>query len=340
MSANARLERLFLHLVVTVAAMVGTWCSAAQEQSEAGPTVDVQAAKLPDVDPAYLEPLKNLTSDEKAYVEEMWKLGNEAFKRIDQLKIEIAGSDVESERQAKSAEIAMCVARLVAISELGLKTFDHSAQIHNFMGTVFYDALGRETDGVKEWLAAVSLDSKYSDPHNNLGMHYFHSGHYALGFQNMDRALELDPKNADYCFNMAQNYLIYRPQTEEYRGWKADKIYKEAMKLSKKATKLAPEDFEILQDYAVNFFAAENFGETPDWKAAAKAWQVARKFAPGEVEVYFTWLNEGRAWRASGNKTEARRCFQEALAAAEKNPRLTTNIDLPQRLLKDVSAEN
>lgn len=304
----------------------------AQEVPEEASAVTVQNEPLPEVEPAYLEPLKALSGDEDAFVDQMWAMGNAEFERLETLEMEISQSTIPTEVQAKQAEVGACVARLNALTELGLQTFEHNARVHNFNGTVNYDVRGKELEGVKEWHTAVSLDSKYSDPYNNLGMHYFHAGNYPLGFQNMDRALELEPKNPDYCFNMAQNYLIYRPQTEEHRGWDAKQVYKEAMKLSKKAAKLAPDDFEILQDYAVNFLAAENFGEEPDWKGAVKAWQAARKYAPEKVNVYFTWLNEGRAWRALNNMEEARRCFETALH------HIPENIDkgVTQRLLNEV----
>lgn len=303
----------YKRLILLVLLAVASCRVMAQEASVDAPAPAPQAEALPEVDPAYLEPLKALAGDENAFVDQLWTMGNGEFERIATLESEIAEGRIASEKKAKYDEMQLCVAKLKAIAALGLKTFDHNARVHNFSGTVYYDALGQPLDGVKEWLAAVSLDSNYSDPYNNLGMHYFHTGNYTLGFQNMDRAMELEPKNADYCFNMVQNYLDFYPQTQEHRGWDEKRVYKEAMKLSKKATKLAPDDFEILQDYAVNFLWAENIKQEPDWKEAVKAWQAARKHAPKPVNVYFTWLNEGRAWRALGKKEEAKRCFEEAL---------------------------
>ena len=304
----------------------------ASAQEPTGPTPALESPE-PEVDPAYLEPLKALSGEEEAFVDQMWAMGNAALERISVLQSEMSPELTQAEAEAKNTEALLCLAQLTAISELSLKTFDHNASVHNFRGTILYDAFGKQLEGVQEWLKAVSLDPKYSDPYNNLGMHYFHSGLYELGFQNMDKALELDPKNADYCFNMAQNYLIYRPQTEEIRGWDAPKIYKEAMKLSKKATKLAPDDYEILEDYAVNFIAAENFELEPDWKESTKAWQAAREHAENNVQTFFTWLNEGRAWRNLENKKEARRCFEAALGIIPGN-------EVATRLLNDVNAES
>lgn len=331
LSKPGALRPLFVCLIVFAILGANLPIASAQELTEEAQ--DAEKSPLPEVEPAYLEPLRALVGDENAFVDQLWVMGNIQFERLETLKIELTQTADPEVIKATSSEIGLCVARLKALSELGLQSYDHNARVHNFNGTVAYDVLGRQMDGVKEWHAAVSLDTKYSDPYNNLGMHYFHAGNYALGFQNMDKALELEPKNPDYCFNMAQNYLIYRPQTEAHRGWDAKRVYKEAMKLSKKAAKLAPDDFEILQDYAVNFLAAENFQVEPDWKGAVKAWQAAREHAPTKLNVYYTWLNEGRAWRAMENDKEAKRCFEEAM----RNIPHGIDRTVTQRLLDDVS---
>jgi len=333
LSQSGALRHVFVCLFALAMFMVNSLIATAQGGPEVGPEITVQKAPLPEVEPTYLDPLNALVGDENAFVDQLWVMGNAQFERLETLQYELSHSTDPEVIKATSLEIGRCVARLKALSEFGLKSYDHNARVRNFNGTVNYDALGRQMEGVKEWHAAVSLDTDYSDPYNNLGMHYFHAGNYPLGFQNMDKALELEPKNPDYCFNMAQNYLIYRPQTEAHRGWDAKRVYKEAMKLSKKATKLAPDDFEILQDYAVNFLAAENFGTEPDWKGAVKAWQAARKHAPGKVNVYFTWLNEGRAWRAMENNKEAKRCFEEAIQNIPEG----NDPSVVQRLLDEVS---
>lgn len=330
--ATLRMVPLALLLLAPAGMLLGSRAAHAQLAPEAEVEPAPLPPELPEADPEYLAPLQALTGDEEAFLDMLWSKGNEQMKRINVLAGELAFEMPEEEYRKKQAEMAQCAARLEALRLLGIKHFEHSASAHNFNGTVLYDVFGKQMEAVKEWLTSVSLDSNYSDPHNNLGMHYFHAGEYTLGFKHMDRALELEPKNADYCYNMAQNYLIFRPQSEKHRGWDAARVYKEAMKLSKKAAKLAPDDFEIVQDYAVNFIAAENFGVEPDWKSAVKAWQSARKLATTDVDRYFTWLNEGRAWRAMDNRKEAKRCFEESL-------KLQPNSDVTKRLLEEASVE-
>lgn len=291
-------------------------------------------AALPAVADGFLAPLKAITGDEQKFVDQMWTVGQAELDRIKTLQYQIENRKLNSADMAKAIrEIPQHVANLKALSEYSMQRYGHNARVRNFRGTVLYDALGKETEGVKEWLVAVSLDKNYSDPYNNLGMYYFHVGRYTLGFQNMDRALKLEPKNPDYCFNMAQSYLIFRQQTAKARGWSLKKVYKEAMKLSKKAAELAPDDFQILQDYAVNFLAAENFGVKANWHKAAEAWQAARSHAPGKEERFYTWLNEGRVWRYDGDKKNALRCLKEALA-------LRPNSEVTQRLIDKTSSES
>ena len=90
------------------------------------------------------------------------------------------------------------------------------------------------------------------------------------------------------------------------------KLYKDAMEYSKDAAQYAPEDYDILQDYAVNFYAAENFGVEADWEESARAWKVARPFARTQAESFYTVLNEARAWLRADRPAEARPLLLEA----------------------------
>jgi hypothetical protein len=90
------------------------------------------------------------------------------------------------------------------------------------------------------------------------------------------------------------------------------------MKMSKKAAELSNE-FELIQDYAVNFFAAENFQLEADWRDAAKVWQWAREKARTTDEEFYTWLNEARVWILEGNEDKARTCLEAALEIRPDN---------------------
>ena len=276
----------------------------------------------------YLAPLEAQRADKDAYIETLESMGDREVMRLGVLLELLRSGTAETPEQATAYQLEMkeCLQKLSWLCESGLRNYAEDARVRNFRGNILYDNFGKQVEGVKEWHTAISLDSKYSHPYNNLGMHYFHVGRYPLGFQNMDKALELEPKNPDFLFNMAQNYLIFSPEVEKHRGWPKKKVYKEAMKLSSRAVKEDPEDYQLLEDYAVNYLAAENFGIKADWKDAAKAWQAAREYAPSPVKVFYTWLNEGRMWKRAGRDKDALRCFEEA-------QKIIPNNEVVQRLI-------
>jgi tetratricopeptide (TPR) repeat protein len=197
--------------------------------------------------------------------------------------------------------------------EYGLERYSKDGKLKNYYGELLYDKFNEQAGALKCWQEATALSPDLSAPYNNLAIHYCHMGDYRLGIQYYDQAMELEPDNPDYLFNVAQVYLVNFPQVQEIRGWSKPKIFNAAMRLSKKASELLPNDFDLAQDYAVNFFAADNFGVTPNWGQAARAWQRARALAASADVVFYTWLNEGRVWLRDGNKTKAVACLEKAI---------------------------
>jgi len=195
-----------------------------------------------------------------------------------------------------------------------LHNYGNNARAHNYYGELLYDHFGEHAGALKAWQLATALDPGLSAPLNNLAIHYCHVGEYANGLHYYDKALEIDPDNPDYLFNLAQTYLLNRPAVQRIRQWDKARLYREAMKLSKKAAQGGEDDFELAQDYAVNFYAAENFGLTADWGKAAGAWQRARALARSKTETFYTWLNEGRVWLRKGDRNKAAACLEQAVA--------------------------
>jgi tetratricopeptide (TPR) repeat protein len=224
------------------------------------------------------------------------------------------------------------VAKLQAVDQAykyALAQFPKNAKAHNYYGELLYDYLGEDAGAIKEWNLANSLDPQLSAPYNNLGIYYFHTGQYQMGLDAYEKALALEPNHPDYLYNLSNAYLLYFPQIMDLRKWKKAKVYKEAMKLSKKAAEADPKDYELARDYAMNFFQAESFDVKADWDKAAEAWVAARNLAGTDAERFNAWLNEGRAWIKAGNKAKATECLNEAA-------KLMPESEVPKRLLKEL----
>jgi len=269
--------------------------------------------------PPELAFIADVISDEEEAVE--------AVRRFDAAQIALSDWDMETAQElGTKGEVDDADARVgssrrrielidLAYREI-LDRYPENARALTYHGELLYDYLGDQATAIKNWRMASSFDETLSTPHNNLGLHYNHTGNYQMGLRELDRALELDEDHADYHFNIAQIYLINGPQVEKIRRWDKKKIYREAMKHSKLAAELAPDDYHLQQDYAVNFFAAKNFGVDADWNKAAEAWAAARANARDSVEEFYTWLNEARVWIEHEDPAQAEPCLMKALSLA------------------------
>jgi len=304
-----------MHVVLVVVAM-GAWGSAAA------------TGALPDE----LAALPALVSDEQGLVD--------AVRRFDLLQQALARWDLEMAEELNAAgdgllaemkrqQVSKRYALVRRAYEFVLQHYRTNARATNYYGELLYDKFGEIGYAVRLWNMAAAIDPKLSAPFNNLAIHHCHVGEYQRGVECFLGALELEPKNPDYLFNLAQTYLVHGPQVQALRNWDTEKVYREAMELSGKAAQYAPDDFELLQDYAINFFAAENFGVEPDWGDAAGAWQKARAYAPDEAKVFYTWLNEARAWIRRPDAHKAEHCLEQALAICPQS-------EVVRRLLDEV----
>ena len=102
------------------------------------------------------------------------------------------------------------------------------------------------------------------------------------------------------------------------------------MRFSKDAARYAPNDYVLLADYAVNFYAAENFDIEADWLEAAKAWEAARAKATSVQQRFYTWLNEARVLGMAGDWRRAGERSGEALKLRPDNESAQALLDRAQ----------
>jgi tetratricopeptide (TPR) repeat protein len=179
---------------------------------------------------------------------------------------------------------------------------------------------------------ATTADPSYARPYTNLGNHFTHVGQLDQGMTAFERALELAPDDPDLLFYVTQVYLINWPELEERYKKSPQELYREAMAMSGKATRLAPDDYELAHDYALNFFAGERMKVDVDWTAAAQAWERARGLAKTRDLKFQTHLFEARAYMRGGKLDAAEKALQGALEILPGN-------GIAQQLLDEVRAK-
>lgn len=260
--------------------------------------------------------MEALANDEARLVEALrsYQVLQQAMSTWDLVIAEEVGDAEPDLAEEYAAWSAMRRDHIDKLYSAALERYPNNARLLNNYGEFLYDYRDDVAKAIQLWKLSASLDSTLSLPLNNMALYYAHAGDFERGLRYLEQAAELEPDQPDYLFNLAQYYMLYREVAAEIHGWDKERVYKEAMKASKRATELMPNDYDTLQDYAVNFFAAEQFLVEADWPAAAAAWQKAREHAREEDEVFFTWLNEARVWMQKPDPTKARACLEQALA--------------------------
>lgn len=225
--------------------------------------------------------------------------------------------------------------RLALIEQAWLFTLNYypnDARANNYYGEFLYDYRARIPDAIQKWHLAARMDSGLASPHNNLGIHYFHTGDYDNGLKHLSKALKLEPKNPDFLYNLSQMYVIHFPYLQQKYKMPERRLYNEAMRLSREAAKYAPGDYDIVKDYAMNFFAGANFGVEVDWDKAAEAWDQAGNLARDAPERFHCQIWEGRAWIKAGE-------WARALAVLNEAHQFKPDSEVVQKLIDETEAK-
>lgn len=287
--------------IIFVLIIIGVYLFPLQIYSDISNTTEITVKPTFDNIDSYLEKEINKNIEFKS-PEDLLKKTNELLNLIDYFR----------ERKEKDV-IEKIMLSVDEIYKEGLSRYPNNVRIYDDYGAFLYDYRGDYVNSVSLWERGYKLEEKDASINNNLALHYFHIGEYDKGWEYLQNALKYGEKEPNILYNSAQIFIIYRNQIQERTNWDKEKIYKKAMEYSEKAVKISPDDFELLKDYALNFFTAPQFGLPIDGKKSAFAWQSARKKARTDDEVFYTWVNEGRAWLAINELKKAKECLVEAI---------------------------
>lgn len=275
--------------------MAGIWLAAIALAGAASGQNGADAASA--AESPELAPLRALMDDEEKALKALrdFDLAQQRLSQWDMdLAEDLAEKGDEKLADDKAMQASARIAKVRQAYELFLGRYPRNPYAMNYYGEIMFDYFDDEAAALQRWQSAAAMQEDFGAPRNNLALYYAHTGNYQLAFQYMDEALKLEKNNPDYLFNAAQMYLIHFPQVAEMKGWDKKKVYDTAMDMSRRAAEALPDDYQLAADYAVNFFAAENFELTPDWRKAAEAWVKARAAAIEPNDVFYTWLNEAR----------------------------------------------
>jgi tetratricopeptide (TPR) repeat protein len=174
---------------------------------------------------------------------------------------------------------------------------------------------------------ALELDPKNPAVYNNLANIYGHDGPTKKAFEFYAKAIELNPFESVYYHNFGTTVYLFRKDAREYYGITEQQVFDKALELYAKAMKLDPTNFPLASDIAQTYYGIKPT-RTED---ALRAWTNALAIANDEVEREGVYLHFAR------HKLHAER-FDEARThlKAVTNEMYT---DLKKRLARNIEEQ-
>jgi tetratricopeptide (TPR) repeat protein len=142
-------------------------------------------------------------------------------------------------------------------------------------------------------------------------------------FEYYAKAIELNPTESTYYFNLATTVYLFRREATNYYNLTQQQVFEKAMGLYRKALELDPENFALATDYAQSYYG---FKPTLTGKAeedrkitekhfndAMAAWRAAFKLAKDDIERQGVLIHYARL-QINADQFEAARTNLDAVS--------------------------
>jgi tetratricopeptide (TPR) repeat protein len=155
-----------------------------------------------------------------------------------------------------------------------------------------------------QWEKASQLAPKNPAVWNNLGKLY-EDGNIKKAFEYFSKAIELDPSQPVYYWNLAVGVYMFRADAEEYWKISEPEVFDKALGLYQKAMRLDPDNFILATDYAECFYGIRPLR----LQEGLAAWNQCLKIAHDEVERQGVYVHLARVQLALNHFDESRRAL-------------------------------
>jgi tetratricopeptide (TPR) repeat protein len=180
----------------------------------------------------------------------------------------------------------------------------------------FLNDIGEEDGAHAQWEKARETDPQNPASWNNLANYYGHNGPVTNAFKYYAKAIELNPRESTYYFNLATTVYLFRHDATNYYRLTLPQVFEKAMDLYRKALELDPENFVLATDYAQSYYGFDPaLTGNPEHDRRMKqkhcddalaAWQRAFKLAGDDLERQGVLLHYARLQINAGRFAEAR----------------------------------
>jgi len=203
---------------------------------------------------------------------------------------------------------------------------------------------GRHDEAVAQWEKARELEPSNPATWNNLADHFSHYGPARKCLEYFAKAVELNPKEPLYRYNLATAVVVFRADARELYGLEDDQaVLRKAVALYRDARAVAPNDFKTATDLAqVYYYLTPAPANDEKDRARAtdalvreglKAWDDARRLAPTDLDREGVALHMARFCGLHGRYDQGRKLLEEVThpGLADIKARVKRGIEFKER---------
>ena len=199
----------------------------------------------------------------------------------------------------------------------------------------FLDDIHDEDGEMEQLEKAHELDPKDASVWNNMANYYGHNSPVKKAFEFYEKAIELDPHEPVYIQNFATTVYLFRKDAAEYYHITEQQIFDKALGLYTQALKLSPTNFPLATDLAQSYYGIKPV-RTAD---ALQAWTNALAVAHNEIEREGVYLHLARFKLNAGMFAEAHAHLNDVTNEnfTDLKNRLARNLEERERLAGDTN---
>jgi tetratricopeptide (TPR) repeat protein len=189
----------------------------------------------------------------------------------------------------------------------------------------FLGALGEEEAEFQQLEKARDLDPGNADVWNNLANHFGHTGSLDKAFEYYEKAISLNPSNSIYYHNFGTTVYLFRADVKRHYQIEEQQVFDKALNLYRQAMTLDPTNFPLASDVAQSYYAIKPL-RTND---ALQAWTNALAVAHDDLERQGVHIHFARIKMAAGLYSESWSHLNAVTNSAYDN--------LKQRLIRNLA---
>lgn len=197
---------------------------------------------------------------------------NAALHEITTMLRDVNASSLQDSSSNVREQVEASVEKLQKDYEAFLKKYPFHDRAMASLGG-FFDHIGQNETALVWWAKACHLTKKNPNLVNALAEGYNNTGEPSAAIELYESAVETNPKQGSYHYNLGQMYYVFRKETTDLHQWDLKTIIDKSLEHLDMARKCDQSNFEYASTYAETFYGAHILLNNSPWNQARQAWE-------------------------------------------------------------------